>query len=163
MARIYHLEDKLEDALCPQNGDKKLEDFSRIELEFERELLQKTKFDMDKEQMRINHRIEDIDREAINRGYDEIGGEKIRDQISERDYRYEIPEDLGLDYLNEQVTIQGNKWIKALNVFFNIKYPDRKGHIRKEIYHWCNAIRVIANVQEVINEDKWRRRCDFLV
>lgn len=155
MIRIHHLEDKLTDALCNQIDCKRMEQYSRTELEFERELLQKTKYDIDKEQMRINHRIEDIDREAINRGYDEIAGEKIRDQISERDYRYEIPEDFGLDYLNEQVTIQGNRWIKALNVFFNIKYPDRKGHVRQEVYHWANAIRVMANVQEVINEDKW--------
>lgn len=161
MIRIHHLEDKLETALCPQIGDKKIEDFSRIELEFERELLLKTKGDMDKEQMRINHRIEDIDREAINRGYDEIGGEKIRDQISERDYRYEIPDYFGLDYLNQQVTTQGNRWIKALSVFFNLKYPDRKGHVRQDVYHWVNAIRVMANVQEVINEDKWSGDLSF--
>lgn len=161
MSRIHHLEDKLEDALCTQIEYKPVEQQTKLELEFERELLKKTKNDMDKEVMRINHLIEDIDRVAISRGYDMIGGEKIRDQISERDYRYDIPDYIGLKELNEQVTVQGNRWIKSLSIFFNKKYPDRPGHIRQRVYQWCNAIRVMANVTEIINEDKWSGDMSF--
>jgi len=161
MVRIQHLEDKLEDALCDQIGRKPIKQFTKLELEFERELLHKTKFDIDKEQMRINHLIEDIDREAIRRGYDMIGGEKIRDQISERDFRYEIPDYFGLKELNEELRTQGNRWIRALDIFFNKKLPDRPGHIRQKVYQWANSIRVMANVHEIINEDKWSGDMSF--
>ena len=161
MIRIYHMEDKLEDALCPHSGDKPIEQMSRLELEFEKEVLLKTKNEADKQVMQLNHKIEAVNQEAINRGYDEIGGEKIRDQITERDYRYEIPDYFGIDELNEEVISQGNRWIKALDVFFNKKYPDRPGHIRQEVFKWANAIRVIANVHEVINEDKWSGDLSF--
>jgi hypothetical protein len=161
MVRIHRLEDKLEDTLCPQIEGKPLEQLSRLEMEFEKELIRKTRDEADKEIMRLNHKEEELDQEAIRRGYDEFGGEKIRDQISERDYRYDIPDYFGIDELNNEVILQGNRWIKALDVFFNKKYPDRPGHIRQEIYKWANALRVIANVHEVINEDKWSGDLSF--
>jgi hypothetical protein len=109
----------------------------------------------------FDNQIDLLRRELLDRGVMLAAGEKMRNPISERDYRYDIPDYFGLEELNQEVISQGNRWIQALNVFFNKKYPDRPGHIRQEVYKWANAIRVIANIHEVINEDKWSGDMSF--
>lgn len=146
---------------CGTNSRKYIEESSNLELESQIQFIKKAKNLGDDLITLLNNEEQKRLQEAINRGMGVIAGEKIRDQISERDYRYEIPDYFGLEELNKEVISQGNRWIKALDVFFNKKYPDRPGHIRQEVYKWANAIRVIANVHEVINEDKWSGDMSF--
>lgn len=101
------------------------------------------------------NRIWDIRREAMKRGMKKLMDEEYRDPISERDYRYEIPDYFGLKELNEEVTLQGNREIAALSKFYNEKYPECPATERQAAWKYANAIRVHANLIETINEDKW--------
>lgn len=154
MVRAEHVSEKLETAFSDPLDRKPIEQYSNLELEFDFENIIKTKNDNDKIQMLLNNRGEDLQREAVKRGI-QLGGEKLRDQISCKDYRYDIPEYFGLKELNEEVVKQGNRWIKALDIFFNHKYPDRPAVVREKAWKYANAIRSIANLYETVNEDKW--------
>ncbi len=160
MIRAEHVAEKLETAFSEPLVRKPIEQCSNLELEFEFEYLGKTDNDTDKLLMLLDNRKEDILREGIRRGIN-IGGEKLRDQISCKDYRYEIPEYFGLKELNEEVTKQGNRWIKALDIFFNQKYLDRPAVVREKAWKYANAIRSIANLYETVNEDKWSGEKSF--
>lgn len=154
MVRIYHVEDKLEDALCPQSEDKSIEQFSLTELEFEHELLEKTDNEIDKLVMQINQKKEMVEAEAAKRGV-KLNNVEYRPPITSKDYRYDIPDYFGLAELNEEVTNQGNRWIRALDKFFNHKYPERPAVVRQKAWKYANAIRTVANLYETVNEDKW--------
>lgn len=132
-----------------------LAQLSNGELESFIELVKKCYNDGQKGPTMFNSLKEDLYREALNRGLTEIAGDKIRDQISSRDYRYEIPDYFGLAELNEEVQLQGNRWANAIYKFFNEKYPQRPATIRQKAWKYANAIRTVANLYETINEDKW--------
>lgn len=99
--------------------------------------------------------IEAVRQRARALGLSHLLDEEYRDPISERDYRYEIPEYFGLKELNEEVTLQGNREVAALTKFYNEKYPECPATERQAAWKYANAIRVHANLMETINEDKW--------
>lgn len=154
MMRIYHVEDKLEDALCPQLGDKPIEQFSLTELEFDDELLQKTDNELDKLAMLLNQKREALKEEAARRGV-KLNNIEYREPITKKQYRYEIPSYFGLAELNQEFCIQGKRWTAALDKFFDEKYPEYPTPVRQDVWKWANAMRVMANMQEAVNEDKW--------
>jgi hypothetical protein len=132
-----------------------IEHSSNSEIENSVQFVEKAKHLSDDVGTLLNNVKENLFREGLRRGMKELAGEKIRDQISERDYRYEIPDYFGLEELNQEVINQGNRWANALIKFFNVKYKERPGHIRQDVYQWANSIRVMANVTETLNENKW--------
>lgn len=154
MVRIYHVTDKLEDALCPQVEDKSIEQFSLTELEFDHELLEKTDNEIDKLVMLINQKKEVIETEAARRGI-KLNNQEYREPITKKQFRYDIPEYFGLAELNGQICEQGLRWANALYKFFTDKYVEYPTPIRQDAWKWANAIRVMANMQEAVNEDKW--------
>lgn len=154
MIRAEKVGENLITAFSDPLDRKPIEQYSNLELEFEFEYLGKTDNDNDKLLMLLDNRKEDILREGMRRGI-QIGGEKLRDQISCKDYRYEIPEYFGLKELNEEVPTQLHRWIKALVVFADQKWPGRPAHRRQDAWKYANSIRVMANIQEIVNEDKW--------
>jgi len=109
----------------------------------------------------LNHRLEAAQQEAIARGMGEIGGDKIRDSISARDYRYEIPESATLDELNHEVITQGERVREAYRVFLYDKYWPYRAGTEAKARQYGNSFRVYANMIEIINEEKWSGEGDF--
>ena len=138
-----------------------LEQCSIGELETYLEAKQQAKNNLDNAITQLNGDIDSIRREALRRGVKQLAGEKIRDQISARDYRYEIPDYFGLEELNKEVVLQGNRLIRAYNIFFNQKYPAYPHTIRQEAWKTANAVRTYANLIETVSEEKWSGEKEF--
>jgi len=101
-----------------------------------------------------NDRIERIQSRALDLGIKKLGDDKLRRPISERDYRYEIPAYFGFPELFAEWKMQWGRYTDAC-IRFGQKYLDCPPPIRHIIYRDCNIARVLANVMEAVNEDKW--------
>ena len=142
------------------DGRLPIEQSSIGELETFLEQKQKAKNDLDKAITQLNNDIEDVRREAVRRGIMELGKEKLRDAISARDYRFEIPEDADLEELNEEVVTQLKRVIHEYEVFIEnfIEYP---GYTEEDARKWGNSARTYANMMAIVNEKKWSGEVDF--
>jgi DNA-directed RNA polymerase subunit RPC12/RpoP len=109
----------------------------------------------------LNSRKEIALQEAVRRGMKEIAGEKIRDSISARDYRFEIPDDAELAELNAEVIKQGERVLHEYDVFIHEKYPVYPATIKEKARQYGNSFRVYANMIAIINEEKWSGDVDF--
>jgi hypothetical protein len=137
-----------------------IEQSSNIQLESLVQYIDKAKNINDDLGTLLNSRKEIALQEAIRRGIREIAGEKIRDAISARDYRFEIPEDAELEELNNEVVIQMRRVIHEYEVFVEnfIEYP---GYTKEDARKWGNAARTYANMMAIVNEKKWSGEVDF--
>ena len=91
--------------------------------------------------------------EALRRGINLLD-EVYRDQISARDYRYELPTDGELTTMNEEVIAQGRREIEAKERFL-MKYAECPATTLEHATKYANAFRVSANAYESLVEDKW--------
>lgn len=90
--------------------------------------------------------------EALKRGINLLD-EKYRDQISARDYRYELPDDGELATMNAEVILQGRREIEAKERFLQ-KYEECPATNLEDATKYANSFRVSANCYESIVEDK---------
>jgi hypothetical protein len=108
----------------------------------------------------LNNRKESVLQECIRRGMGSVAGERIRDAISARDYRFEIPEDADLEELNEEVVIQLRRVIHEYEVFIE-NYQEFPGYTKEDARKWGNSARTYANMMAIVNEKKWSGEVDF--
>ena len=108
----------------------------------------------------FDNQIDLFRRELVDRGVKEAAGEKYRDPISARDYRFEIPNDAELAELNNEVVVQMRRVIHEYEVFVEnfIEYP---GYTKEDARKWGNAARTYANMMAIVNEKKWSGEIDF--
>lgn len=90
---------------------------------------------------------------ALSRGIG-LGDEVYRDQISARDYRYELPDDAELAEMNQEVVDQARREISAKLKWIE-KYQECPATTLEDATKYANAFRVSANAYESIVEDKW--------
>jgi hypothetical protein len=102
----------------------------------------------------------DVRSEGMKRGID-LGGEKYRDQISARDYRWEIPDDAELDELHEETIKQCERVIHEYDIFIHVNYPQYRTPLKDKERQYGNAFRVYANMLQIVNEKKWSGELDF--
>ncbi len=155
---ILNLKDLIDWSVEPTD---QIEQCSNLQLESLVQYIDKTKAIADDIGTLLNHRKELALQEAIRRGLDKIAGEKIRDPISARDYRYEIPEDADLDELNREVVTQGERVIHEYDVFIHEKYIAYPAGTKAKARQYGNSFRVYANLMAIINEEKWSGDGDF--
>jgi hypothetical protein len=154
---IIDLKDLIDASVSPTEL---LEQSSNIQLESLVQYIDKAKNVNDDLGTLLNSRKEIALQEAIRRGMREIAGEKIRDAITARDYRFEIPEDAELDELNAEVITQLRRVIHEYEVFIQnfIEYP---GYTKEDARKWGNSARTYANMMAIVNEKKWSGEVDF--
>jgi len=145
---------------CGHDVRKTLEQIANLELETQIQFIDKAKSINDDIGTILNAEKERRLQEAIRRGMKEIAGEKIRDAITARDYRFEIPEDAELEELNQEVVTQLRRVIHEYEVFIQnfIEYP---GYTKEDARKWGNAARTYANMMAIVNEKKWSGEVDF--
>lgn len=133
-----------------------LDQLSISELETLLAFLKKTKNNgSDKLGTYLNNRIDAVRKEGLKRGV-ELLGEKYRDQISARDYRWEIPDDADLAELNQERRDQMDRVIHEYQVFRRKMDEDQYPAPNKEIARkHANSLRVYANMMHIINEEKY--------
>jgi len=107
----------------------------------------------------LTNKIWTVRAEGLKRGIG-MDDEKYRDQISARDYRYELPADLDLKSANEEVIFQGNREIAA-KVKFLEKYAECPATVLSDAIQYANSFRVSANMFEDVVEDKWSGEMEF--
>ena len=110
---------------------------------------------MDKEQMRINNKIEDIDREAIRRGMKEIGGEKIRDQISCYDFRMRVPDNQTLQWYNQQTSENLIATGEAIAEFGRKDFLDFPPHDEEIAKKYTETSKIWRIIFLTVKEKKW--------
>jgi DNA-directed RNA polymerase subunit RPC12/RpoP len=133
----------------------RIEDCSTGELESILEYKQKAKHELDSAITILNNDVDAIRREAVNRGLTELAGEKIRDQISARDYRWEIPDDAELEELYEETRRQCRRVIDEYIEFIDVTYPEYRTPLKEKERQYGNSFRVYANMMHIVNELKW--------
>jgi len=101
----------------------------------------------------LTNKIWAVRAEALRRNI-KLGDETYRDQISARDYRYELPDDMDLQTANEEVIFQGQREIEAKLKFLD-KYKECPATTLQDATKYANAFRVSANMFEDVVEDKW--------
>lgn len=109
----------------------------------------------------FDNSIDEIRRILLDRGVKEAGGEKLRDPISARDYRFEIPDDAELEELNKEVVTQCERVIYEYDVFIHKKYPVYPATTKEKARQYGNAFRVYANMMAIVNEEKWSGDVDL--
>ena len=155
---ILNLKDLIDASVQPTE---RIEQSSNMQLDTLVQYIDKAKDMSDDIGTLLNHRKEIALQEAIRRGMKSIAGEKIRDPISARDYRYEIPEDADLDELNREVITQGERVIHEYDVFIHDKYWPYRAGTKDKARQYGNSFRVYANMMAIINEEKWSGDSDF--
>ena len=162
MARECDLIEKLNTIIehCGVPLHKKIEQCSHSELETLNEYIKKAKHLKDDIGTQLTSKEWEVRAEAVRRGIN-LGTDKLRDQISARDYRYEIPDYFGLEELNNEVILQGNRLLRAQDKFINQKYPQCPAVVRQDAYRYAHCFRVWANVFEDVIEDKWSGEDEF--
>ena len=162
MQRAAGLIDQLNSIIehCEHDVRKQLEECSNLAIETQVQFIDKAKNINDDIGTILNTKKETILQEAIRRGMREIAGEKIRDAITARDYRFEIPEDAELEELNQEVVTQLRRVIHEYEVFIQ-NFQEYPGYTKEDARKWGNAARTYANMMAIVNEKKWSGEVDF--
>ena len=162
MQRPASLIDQLSSIIehCGHDVRKQIEQCSNLEIETQVQFIDKAKNINDDIGTILNSKKETLLQDAIRRGMREIAGEKIRDAITSRDYRFEITEDAELEELNQEVITQLRRVIHEYEVFIQnfIEYP---GYTKEDARKWGNSARTYANMMAIVNEKKWSGEVDF--
>jgi len=162
MQRAAGLIDQLNSIIehCEHDVRKQLEECSNLAIETQVQFIDKAKNINDDIGTILNTKKETILQEAIRRGMREIAGEKIRDAITARDYRFEIPEDAELEELNQEVVTQLRRVIHEYEVFIQ-NFQEYPGYTKDDARKWGNSARTYANMMAIVNEKKWSGEVDF--
>jgi hypothetical protein len=145
---------------CGQDVRKQIEQCSILEIETQVQFIDKAKNINDDIGTILNSKKETLLQDAIRRGMREIAGEKIRDAISSRDYRFEISQDATLTELREEFLIQFSGVIDEYIRFKEnyLEYPD---NVEEDCRKRGNSARVYRNMMHIVNEKKWSGDVDF--
>jgi hypothetical protein len=139
---------------CAVSSRNSIEQSTTTELESQLEYITKAEHLKDDIGTQLTTKKWAIRAEGMRRGVS-LCEEKYRDQISSKDYRFEIPDDLTLQQANEQVMIQGARYEKEIHTFYQVNYPEYPATVIEDALKYANSTRVMANIWAIINEKKW--------
>ena len=105
--------------------------------------------------------IDDFRRELLDRGVTEAAGEKLRDPISSRDYRFEISDDATLEELKQEFIMQFKRIISGYQFFIDENYTEYPDYTEEDARKHGNSARTYANMIDIVNEKKWSGEIDF--
>lgn len=149
---ILNLKDLIDASVEPTEL---IEQCSNLQLEALVQYVDKAKNIADDIGTLLNNRKEKALQEAIRRGMREVGGEKIRDQISCYDFRMEVPDDKQLDWYNEQTSKNLIATGEAIMEFGSKDFVEFPPHDREIAKRYTQASRIWRILFLTIKEKKW--------
>jgi hypothetical protein len=154
---IIDLKSLIDESVSPMEL---IEQSSNIQLESLVQYIDRAKNINDDLGTLLNSRKEIALQEAIRRGIREIAGEKIRDAISARDYRFEMEGSATLEEWREEFRTQMRRVIHEYQIFLD-NYDEYPDYTEEDAQKHANSARTYANMMAIVNEKKWSGEVDF--
>ena len=157
MQRAYETIDKLSSIIqhCGHDVRKQLEQLSNLDIDSQAQFIKKAQNLADDIGTILNNAEISLQQEAIRRGMGEIGGEKIRDQISCYDFRMPVPDDQTLHWYNKQTSENLIATGEAITEFGAKDFLDFPPHDVDIAKRYTEASRIWRIIFLTVKEKKW--------